>query len=253
MTRSRSSFIYILLVAIVCFAAGMASVLLREDIFGSRQEQYQIETRAPRDPSPESTPGARSISIVVFGVDDLSLEKPQLQALWFASFEPPQKQIQLLGISVDASISESGVTLRENFSLFEPPDFGAGFLTALTTLAPHPIHGFIVLDEEGFAALIDYIGGVTLDDQQLSGAAAVGALSLLSDQPSASLRMQRRLITSLAMNAESIGNTPELTPLTTLVPDHAYTSPSPYELASLGSQLLPIDPTLVSVEIRTNE
>jgi hypothetical protein len=251
MNRSRSSFIYILLVAIVCFAAGMASVILRDDWV-----QPRINTTAPPlqiqpTENVEPTSSARQITIVLFGVDDISSQRPQLEALWFASFEPPDKGVHLLGISVDTPLGEGKQTLKDNFSLFEPPDFGAGLLTSLAEYAPHPIQGFIVLDEEGFAKLIDYIGGVTLDNQKLNGTAAVGALSLLKQEPLASLRMQARIMNSLTENAALIGSTPELTPLTSLVPDHAYTSPSPYQLASIGSQLLPIDPSKVTIEIQS--
>ncbi len=253
MTRSRSSFIYILLVAIVCFAAGVASVLLRDDFIQPRPTAPTIipEKAAAQELVPTSS--ERQVSIVLFGVDDLSKEQPELQALWFASFEPPGKAIHLLGVPIDSTQGGSKQTIKDNFTLFDPPDFGAELLTDLSSYAPYPIQGFIVLDEQGFSGLIDYIGGVTLDGQDLNGSAAVGALSLVNEQPLASLRMQARLIASLTENAATIGSTPELTPLTSLVPDHAYTSPSPYQLASLGSQLLPIDPENVTIEIYTQK
>ncbi|MGD8633974.1 MAG: hypothetical protein PVF85_10415 [Anaerolineales bacterium] len=250
MTRSRSPFIYILLVAIVCFAAGVASVLLRDDIIQTQPSATSTSSNDTTSETGISTPSARQISIILFGVDDLSGDKPELQAIWFASFEPPSKSIHLLGISVDADVGDGKGNFQDRFTLFEPPDYGADFLTSLASVAPYPVQGFIVLDEEGFARLIDYVGGVTLDDQELSGSAAVGALSLLHEQPLASLRMQARLVSSLTENAASIGSTPELTPLTSLVPVHAYTSPSPYQLASLGSQLLPLDPAMVTIEIQ---
>lgn len=249
MTRSRSSFIYIFIVAIVCFAAGVASVLLRDDVFQSQPTTASTTPAGESDPAIGPSPSARQVSIVLLGVDDLSKEEPELQALWFANFEPPDKRIHMLGISVGTLPPNSQKSLQESFSLFEPPDFGANFLSSIAAFAPYPIQGFIVLDEEGFADLIDYIGGVTLENQELNGAAAIGALSLLKEQPLASLRMQARLIHSLTENAALIGGTPELTSLTSLVPDHAYTSPSPYQLASLGSQLLPINPELVTIEI----
>jgi hypothetical protein len=250
MTRSRSPLIYILLVAIVCFAAGVASVLLRDDIIQPRPTATSTIQQDPASENAAPTASARQVSIVLLGVDDLSRERPDLRAIWFASFEPPDRSIHLLGTSVESEIGDGKGTFHEGFNLFEPPDYGAEFLTSLAAVAPYPIQGFIVLDEEGFAKLIDYVGGVTLDNQELSGTAAVGALSLLRDQPLASLRMQAKLIGSLTENAASIGSTPELTALTSLVPDHAYTSPSPYQLASLGSQLLPIDPAVVTIEIQ---
>ncbi|MGD2162073.1 MAG: hypothetical protein PVH60_06310 [Anaerolineales bacterium] len=227
----------------------MASVLLRDDWIQPRSDTPIPTFRNQQDVEIEPTSSERQITIVLFGVDEITSSKPELQAIWFASFEPPDKSIHLLGIAVDTPLDENKGTLKENFTLFEPPDFGAGFLTSLSRYAPHPIQGFVVLDEEGFADVIDYVGGVTLDSQELNGTAAVGALSLVKAQPLASLRMQARIMSSLAQNAALIGSTPELTPLTRLIPDHAYTSPSPYQLASLGSQLLPIDPSNVTIEI----
>ncbi|MDF1499519.1 MAG: hypothetical protein P1P76_03510 [Anaerolineales bacterium] len=253
MTRNRSSAIYILLVAIVCFAAGVASVLLRDDFSRSRPDNSSSTPTGLPVQETQAPFSEKQITVVIFGVDDLSLKEPQLQALWLASFEPPDKEVHLLGVPVTMTLDGGKASLQERFSLFEPPDYGASFLTSLAELAPYPIHGFVVLDEEGFAVLIDYVGGVILDSQDLNGAAAIGALTLLKDQPLASLRMQARLLTSLTESAASIGRTPELTLLTSLVPEHAYTSPSPYQLASIASQLLPIDPARITIEIQIPE
>ncbi len=45
--------------------------------------------------------------------------------------------------------------------MFDPPDYGANFIRALGKYSASPILGWVVLDQVGFARLIDYLGGFT--------------------------------------------------------------------------------------------
>jgi len=93
------------------------------------------------------------------------------------------------------------------------------------------------------------VGGFSLDDQSYDGASAIGTLRLLADQPLIALKLQAQILRALSVKAPDLGKTPELTPLTLLLPEHAYTSPSPAQLATLASPLLPLQADFIVISI----
>ncbi len=247
--RSRLPVVLFVLLMLVCFAAGAISVLLQGE---------------ERDTSPQSTPfesieiapsapiRSGAVSILVLGVDEIKHEKPKLLSIWLISFHPPDKKIRLLGIPVNLRLPDTETPLSEAFSLWEAPDYGADFIAAMDHFSPHPIFGIAVLDEEGFSALIDYLGGFSLDDQLYDGDSAIGTLRLLEDQPLIAIKLQAQILRALSVNVPGLGETPELTPLTLLLPENAYTSPSPAQLATLASPLLPLQADLIEISIFEN-
>jgi hypothetical protein len=186
-------------------------------------------------------------SILILGVDHIADQEGRLLAIWLLSLDPMSREIDLLGLPVDLTPAEGENTLSESFDLWLPPDYGADFIRRIGELTQIPIMGFVVLDEHAFAVLLDYMGGVDLDGEVLDGASVIGSLRLTYDNPQASLLLQTRILEKLRTNVNRIGTTPELTPLTALTPIHAYTSPSPPELATLAIPLLPLDPALISI------
>jgi hypothetical protein len=234
------------LMMLVCFAAGAISVLLQ------REEQDTIPQSTPLESieiAPTAPIQSGAVSILVLGVDEIKQDKPKILSIWFISFQPPDKKIQLLGIPTDLLLPDTETPLSEAFSLWEAPDYGADFITAMDHFSPNPILGIAVLDEEGFSALIDYLGGFSLDDQSYDGASAIGTLRLLENQPLIALKLQAQILRALSVKAPDLGKTPELTPLTLLLPEHAYTSPSPAQLATLASSLLPLQTDLIEITI----
>jgi len=231
---------------LVCFAAGAISVLLQ------REQQDAIPQSTPFE-SIEIAPSAPiqsgAVSVLVLGVDEIKQDKPNLLSIWFISFQPPDKKIHLLGLPSDLLLPNTEIPLSEAFSLWEAPDYGADFITAMDHFSPHPIFGIAVLDEDGFSVLIDYLGGFSLDDQTYDGASAIGTLRLLEDQPLVALKLQAQILRALSVKVPDLGETPELTPLTLLLPENAYTSPSPAQLATLASPLLPLQADLIEITI----
>lgn len=244
--RSRLPVMLFVLMMLVCFAAGAISVLLQDE------EQDTIPQSTPAESieiAPTAPIQSGAVSILVLGVDEIKQDKPKILSIWFISFQPPDKKIQLLGIPTDLLLPDTDIPLSEAFSLWEAPDYGADFITAMDHFSPNPILGIAVLDEEGFSALIDYLGGFSLDDQSYDGASAIGTLRLLENQPLIALKLQAQILRALSVKAPDLGKTPELTPLTLLLPEHAYTSPSPAQLATLASSLLPLQTDLIEITI----
>jgi energy-converting hydrogenase Eha subunit A len=242
--RNRSSLAIIIPLLIVCFAAGVLSVLIKPP------GNENLPTATPSSSSlvfPTPTKASR-VTVIVFGVDELDLKSSgTLLTTWLITFGSKQQAVELTGLAHDTTLPD-GRTLREAFSLFEPPDFGASLISSLSTFTEFPIQGFVVLDQIGFAALIDYLGGFTLGDQTYDGSRALVALGLLENSPHESLKLQVQILQAMVESAQALGRTPEITPLTTLVPDHAFTSPGAAQLATMAIPLLPIEPDRVTVQ-----
>lgn len=245
--RNRSPLSLVLPLLLVCFAAGVLSVILKPPT-----NDPSPAGAAPTLPSnPEIPPETQSVStrstILIMGVDSLAEpQAAQLEALWLLTFGTSDERIELLGIAHDVLLPD-GRNLRQAFSIFDPPDFGANFIRALGDYSAAPIMGWVVLDQAGFARLIDYLGGFTLGDQAYDGSRTIGALNLLLNRPQESLKLQARVLQALIERAPDLGRTPEVTSLTTLVPDHAITSPSAPQLAAMAIPLLPLDPSRVDL------
>jgi len=245
--RSRLPVVLFVLMMLVCFAAGAISVFLQGD--DKRDTIPQSTPFESIEIAPSAPVRSTAVSILVLGVDEIKLEKPKLLSVWFISFHPPEKSIHLLGLPTDLNLPNTEIPLSEVFSLWEAPDYGADFIAAMDFFSPHPIFGIAVLDEEGYSALIDYLGGFSLDDQNYDGDLAIGTLRLLEDQPLVALKLQAQILRALSLKVPDLGKTPELTPLTLLLPENAYTSPSPAQLATLASPLLPLQAELIEVSI----
>jgi hypothetical protein len=245
----KSPAIYILLLILVCFTAGVISVVLKPEattpvIQGSPETPTQ-EAAVEILPTPEDTTNTQTI--LILGVDHIADPEGRLLAIWLLTLDLHSGQITFLGLPTDLISPRGEVALADSFDLWIPPDYGATFIREIGDLTQTSITGIVALDEHAFAVLLDYMGGVELDGQVLDGASVIGSLRLTYAFPQASLTLQTRILESLRANVGRVGATPELTPLTSLAPIHAYTSPSPPELATLAIPLLPLHPDLISI------
>jgi hypothetical protein len=247
--RMKSPATYFLLLISICFASGVLSVVLQPELGWIDHADLPESTTTPTAALPSPTVGAKDgmITILILGVDHIADPEGRLLAVWFLSFQPPEKDLTLIGFPIDMPLANGQPSLEEAFNLWEPPEYGARFINQLSAYAPSQLRGYAVLDEHGFAVLIDYFGGINLDNQHLDGSSVVGSLRLTYGNPPAALKLQARVLDRLRDRVEAIGTTPELTVLTSLSPIHAVTSPSPPELATLAIPLLPLDPSLISI------
>ena len=109
------------------------------------------------------------------------------------------------------------------------------------------------MDETAFAGLIDYLGGVDLNGTTFSGNEILGFLSLVVQEPEASLTSQSRLIEAMVQRLPALGALPDVSPLLALVPDHAHLSLPANQLLGMLSPLLPVDPAEIHVDRWSSE
>ncbi len=249
----RPSVPLVLFVLFICFVAGLASVLLgqRDDLTPSSSDA------TPGENSP--TPGANGIlspqtTILVLGIDQMSAESPELLAIWYVTFRLPGTDLFLFGIPLDVPVAaQPELHLKDLFRWSDelgPDDL---FMQALHAELPLTIDVILALDKEGFAALVDYMGGVTLESGTLDGNQVIGVLELVEDQPRASLEVQGRLVRGLRDKAHILGSTPDLSPLLALIPENAYSSIPAINVVALITPLLPIRSDAVHIDLMIAE
>lgn len=196
----------------------------------------------------ESISSSKQTTLLILGVDDLNVNKPQLMAVWYAAFQLPDKDIFLLGLPITDSTGISDTSLRSLFS-WNPisgisPEFEQSLQTR-TSLNPDII---IVLDNAAFSTAVDYLGGIQFNGGKLDGSQLITMFNFLENEPAALLSTQQRVLIALAQQAENVGVTPDLTPLTSLIPDHAYISTDLSVLLTRTIPLLPISADSVFID-----
>ena len=231
----RAQLKLLLLVVMVGFVLGLLSVLLG-----------QIETGGARTPTPQA--GLGQTTILILGVDRFD-QPPTLRAIWFATFRPPGRSVFLYGLPTNAPIAgEDVVTLNALFAWSADTGVDPLFLDMLTRTVPLQPDATVLMDDAAFAGLIDYLGGVDLNGTTFSGNEVLGFLSLVVEEPEASLASQSRLIEAMTQRLPDLGAAPEVTPLLGLVPDHAHLSLPVDQLLGMLSPLLPVDPAEIHVD-----
>ncbi len=246
----RPSLPLVLFVLFACFAAGVASVLLRQSDDDLTSGSPRIEPSTTAHLPLTNATSSPQTTILVLGVDQLSAETPVLEAIWFVTYRLPGTNLYLFGIPLDTPVeAQSALQLKDLFrwSTDQGPD--ALFIQALYAKVPLPIDVTLVIDEIAFAAFVDYMGGVTLESGTLDGRQVIGVLELVENQPTAALEVQRRLVQALSEKVPDLGSTPDLSPLMALIPENAYSSIPAINVVAMISPLLPIQPGAIHIEL----
>jgi len=177
-----------------------------------------------------------------------------LRATWIITFRPPRRSIFLYGLPTNAPIEgQDLVTLAPMFAWSSEGGVDPLFLDTLARTVPLQPDATALMDETAFAALVDFVGGVELNGTTFGGNEVLGFLSLVMEEPEASLASQSRLIEAMVRRLPSLGALPDVSPLQWLVPDHAHLTLPVNQMIGLLSPLLPVDPTEVHVDRWTPE
>ncbi|NIS81507.1 MAG: hypothetical protein GTO14_15185 [Anaerolineales bacterium] len=230
MNRKTSRF-PMLIIILICFVVGALSVYLNVS------NRISIFPQATPTVPPSVT---HQKTALILGVDDLSLPEPRLLAVWFASFRFPEKEIFLYGLPTDYAADVSSPSLADLFQWHGENGVAKAFLVALQEIHISEPNVILVLDEQGFATLIDYLTGVPLGGSSMDGETVVNALRFFYEDPSQSLEAQTKILRALVERVQVLGDTLDLTDLFNLIPDHAYCSEPPSLVATTFGLLLPL-------------
>lgn len=241
----RPSLAILIIVAGAFFLIGLYTAFL-----GGDSQPGSLATASPSDPNTLTPVSAQERTVLVLGADHLAAESPRLRSVWFVTSSPPLPDLFLLGVSPMRMVDgDPPLSLAELFGLEANGAPSQEFLDALYRAVPLEVDAVAVLDETAFATAVDFVGGVTINDAIFSGQEVLGILSLSQDDPEADMILQRRLLQAMAARADSLGESPELTPLVQLQPTHLYLSQDLPQIVGLIAPLLPIRPETTHVEI----
>ncbi len=233
----------------------LAVVMLVFFVFGVLTVIVSQQSR-PRTVSPTST--ATFISprrpdqqtIILLGVDDLGRSTPALEAIWFATYRLPAKDLFLFGMPIDLEPYEnSSDNLRDMFSWEADRGVEPAFLQALQELVPLTPNAIIVLDEEGFSSVVDYLGGIDVNGARMDGSQVVSVVGLLRDNPQALLSTQQHFVESMAGRVADLEEHPDLTPLLAILPEHGFLSVDVKVLVDAVAPLLPLEPEMIHIDL----
>jgi hypothetical protein len=226
MSSQRRPLVVVLIIASF-FAAGLLTVLLGGE----------------SSPEPTSTPETEaSESVLIIGVDDLSAPSPQLVAVWQATYSHANRDVILLGRSVDSlACGSQPDTLTELFAWDPSTGVAPEFLAAFDEMP------FVVADETAFSALIDELEGLELNGAHLQGNQVTAVLRTLYGNPEGSLTTQEQFLIALGSKAAASAANVDLNRLLELIPTHAFTSVPPQNLLTTYLRLQPLDPGSILV------
>ncbi len=236
---SRAPLKLLLLVMLVCFVLGLLSVFLRQ-------------TQQDAGPTPTATLQSADgqTTILVLGVDAFAGADTRLDSIWLATYRLPGKGVFLYGIPVNEQVgSGASADLRTLFHWSAEAGVDPAFMAGLQKIAPLVPQAVVLMDQTAFAALVDYLGGVELNGSSFGGNQVLGVLSLVGDDPQAMLSTQAHLLGALVTKLPALSETPDLSPVQSLIPEHMHLSLPLSQLFGLISPLLPVEPGSVYVNL----
>jgi hypothetical protein len=248
--RLRSPAAILVLCFIVFLSVGVLTALLPSCSSEGGEANSQQENTFSNQGESQPSIGSALTTVLVIGVDQLSRENAELDAIWFAHFRPINRAILLQGVPLDMEIAGEGSSTLSDLFYWSPENgVSAEFLNELYKTVPVRPDILVVMDETFFSSGIDYLGGVFIGDQQLDGVQVLSFMDLLKQDPAAQVIAQKRVLEALRVNLSIFNNIPDITPMLNMIPDHAYVSVPAAQLVVLVSPLLPLNPDSVRVEI----
>jgi hypothetical protein len=225
---------------------------------------YSVFVQGGPTPSASSTSGTPSIpgtaspthgpadqtTILILGVDSLKKNDPTLKAVWYLTYQPPATDVFLLGVPFDLPVTGSpGTSLQQAFGYSGSDGVSFDFLQGLRASIPLQFGSVVVMDDVGFSAAVDFVGGLKVDQTTFTGEDVLGILSLTADNSKDSLNTQKRVLEGLGSQASKLGQSPDLTPLVDLIPEHIYLSSPLGDLVSQVAPILPVTPEKTHIEL----
>ncbi len=246
----KGSYLVALALFVLCFGLGLLSVILPREFDDSPQQARLPPTNQEKPWSQISHDGDTS-SILILGVDRIQKSNPRLISIWLASVHYTRRDIHLFGFPTNLPTGgEERKPLDDIFSFNRTSGVGEDFLQAFININPFGDPTTIILiDETMFAALVDYVGGVHLEDTFLSGDVVVSFQELFYNDAQGLLFVQAQVLDNLRHRSSNLTAPLDVTPLLKLSREHAYTSMDAEKLALWISTFLPGDPKGIRIEI----
>ena len=238
--RHRAYLIAIIII-LFCFILGILSVLINRD----------LETASTPTPKPSPSPDQTRRTMLILGIDDFDNADPTLMAIWYVIHRIPEEEVVLFGVPVNHEIDGSGTeTLRTIFSYSVGDGISEDFMDALAQAVPHTYDYWSIMDETFFGALVDFVGGVPVGEENLDGATVVAVQRLLKENPYALLQFQTEMLSSLRSPLVTFDPTVvDVASLKNMIPDHCIVSEDPSNLLLIARQVPIFNESAIRIEL----
>lgn len=164
-------------------------------------------------------------TLVFVAVDDLQRTSPRLIAVWLILYRPDLSKVSLLPLYPSGAPAPGGSNpdLANTFSLNSDHSFGIAFQTALGAYQVR-WNGVLLTDETGISTTVDWMRGVELQNQQITGENALASLVMPWSDLQAALLSQESLTNGICNRAGQLPAEANWIGLAnSLTPSHFYT------------------------------
>lgn len=177
-----------------------------------------------RASSPLPTPSNGQTNLLVIGVDRLESRQPRLESIWLLGYFPDNPRVTLIPV-FPASPGTHPAYLRSLQESFRISEHGRPSPEMLKTLQKDHIwwNGYVIVDDIAMIEIIDFLGGIEVNDRRVKGALAISSFPLPQEDPSASLDGQTRLLDRICQQANLLLPSADLRKILNLIPDHIQT------------------------------
>jgi hypothetical protein len=174
--------------------------------------------------SPLSTPSNGQTNLLVIGVDRLRSRQPRLESIWLVGYFPDSPHLTLIPVFPPPPNGDPAYlqSLGESFRVSEN---GVPGQETLRTLQEDHIwwNSYVIIDNIAMIEVIDFLGGIQVNDRRIKGALAISSFPLPEEDASASLDGQTDLLQRICRQTNLLPPSADLRKILSLIPDHIQT------------------------------
>lgn len=189
--------------------------------------------------SPPPTPANGQTNLLIIGVDRLNIHNPGLESIWLLGYFADKPHISL--VPVYPSLTGPSIQKQsEIISSIQLTDNGHPSPELVKFLRKERIwwNGYVILDAAALIEIVDFLGGVHMDGRPFNGALAVSSFPPPSEDFSAALTGQTKLLRSMCIQTNLLAPSVDLRDILNLIPDHLQTDVDIFESVRIWRQLV---------------
>lgn len=165
---------------------------------------FQTEPSNCEDPNPSRPPNNQT-NILLIGTDNLK-SSATLESVWLIGFFSNHSQVILTPLypSPKNSALNLDEQIKENFELNILGHPESKFIESIQECVW--IDGYILVEDIGLVATVEFLGGVDINDYHYNGFQALNALTSVTEDPQLALKTQSILIKAICQEAAQLAS-----------------------------------------------
>ena len=140
-------------------------------------------------------PNNDQFNILIIGVDDMNRSDAQLESIWLAAHVENSTHITLIPVFPSSENSDQNLILSDSFSIEQ--DIPSEAFWEEMRKENFWWKGYFISDKDSTIRVIDSLGGIEMQNQQLDGLQAVSSVTSWKDNAQIAVGQQRILFDSV--------------------------------------------------------